>query len=256
MYIDTHAHLMDTRFDGDRDNVMLRAAAQGVRAIIEISCEPDHWQTAIAFAETHPSISVVLGVHPQDARLSSDSVLKRLEDLARHPKVAGIGETGLDYHYENSPRSVQKDVFLKTLDIALRAGKPVVIHCREAYADLIELLSPPRVLPPGVIHCFSGTPSEAGQLAGMGFYIGIDGPVTYPKAHGLKDVVRATVLEKLVLETDSPYLPPQGYRGQRNEPAYLPLIAQEIAGIKGIPVEEVARVTGDNAAALFKLILC
>lgn len=252
MYIDTHAHLLDPRFDVDRDAVIGRAAELGVGSIIEIGCDPDGWQTVLAFCERRGA-RCVLGIHPQDAQRSSDDLLTALEDLARRPDVVGIGETGLDYHFENSPRAVQKDVFEKTLDIAQRAGKPVVIHCREAYPDLLALLAARRTLPRGVVHCFSGTPEEALRLVDRGFLLGIDGPVTYPKNAALKAVVRQVPLEKIVLETDSPYLPPQEHRGERNEPSYLPRIAAEVAALKDVPVEEVARVTSAAAAALFGL---
>jgi TatD DNase family protein len=252
-YIDTHAHLLDERFDADRETTIARANEKNVRHIIEVSCDPAGWERALALTDERTGISCVLGIHPEEAQQSSPSVLTRLEDLARRDNVVGIGETGLDYYHETSPRDVQKDVFLATLRIAQKIQKPVVIHCRQAYSDLLELLASFGPLPAGVVHCFSGTAEEARQLLTRGFYLGVDGPATYPSAKALKEAIGTIPLDRLLLETDSPYLPPQDFRGKRNEPAYLPLIAHAVAALKNTTVEEVATVTTANAARLFHL---
>lgn len=252
MYIDTHAHVLDTRFDADREETFARAADKDVRHIIEVACDPSLWEKAVSLTEQRPSVRCVLGIHPQDAKLATPELLERLETLCRGEHIVGVGETGLDYYYENSPRDVQQVVFRQSIEIARKTEKPIIIHCRQAYDDLLKILSGTAPLP-GVIHCFSGSLDEAKQLTAMGFYIGIDGPATYPSAKALKEVVRALPLDVLLLETDSPYLPPQSFRGKRNEPSYLPLVAKEVATLKDIPVEAVAAATTANARKLFSI---
>ncbi|MCX5778887.1 MAG: TatD family hydrolase [Elusimicrobia bacterium] len=254
--IETHAHLLDEKFDLDRDTTIARARTAGVDAIIEVGCEPANWQKTIAFAVAHKNISCVLGIHPQETIAAEPAVLDTLKNLCTHQKVVGVGETGLDYHFETSPRDMQKEVFIHHMDIARSLKKPLVIHCREAYRDLHDILTGQCSKPGsffGVIHCFSGTLFDARELTDMGFLLGIDGPVTYPSARNLKEVVTAIPLESLVIETDCPYLPPQEYRGQRNEPSYLPLIAREIAHLKNIPAETVTAATTIAARTLFAL---
>lgn len=253
MYIDTHCHLLDSRFDKDREGAILRLFEAKVELLIEISCEIEKWKSAIDFACVNPHIYVAVGIHPQDAKTASEKSFIELENIAKSDKVAAIGETGLDYYYENSPRDVQQDVFMRHIDLSVNINKPLVIHCRDAYKDLIAILNAQTKLPKGVIHCFSGTPDDAKQLIDLGFYIGIDGPVTYPNAKILRKTVENMPLEKFLLETDSPYLPPQARRGERNEPCYLPLIAEEISKIKNISIEKVSQVTTENARRLFNI---
>lgn len=255
MFIDTHAHLTDKRFDTDRSDALARASGAGVKRIIEVGCSTGEWQEVLAFCRNNANVSCVLGIHPQNAKEGTDEALAELEKLcAENPAVVGIGETGLDYHYENAPRDVQKNVFLRHIALAKKLGLPLVVHCREAYPDFLALLDtlPDREFR-GVVHCFAGTVEEAGVLLSKGFLLGIDGPVTYPNGEGLRRVVASTSLDKLLLETDSPYLAPQAYRGKRNEPGYVPLIAEEIARIKGADVETVAAVTTASAKILFGL---
>ena len=249
MLIDTHAHLADKRFDADRKQAIERAKAAGVLKIIEIACEPHCWQKTIDLAEQNDGIYCAVGLHPQDAKLCTADVFSELERFAALPRVVAIGETGFDYHYENSPRDQQREVFIKHINLSFKTGKPLSIHCRDAYPDLFEVLNNMKCR--GVIHCFSGSVKQAEKLVEMGFYLGIDGPATYPKSEELKKVVEAIPLDKLLLETDSPYLAPQQYRGKRNEPSYIQFIAQEIAKIKQIKFEEVAETTSRNADILF-----
>lgn len=254
--IDTHAHILDERFDDDRDAALTRARAAGVDVIIEVGCAPDQWQKALDFAGRHPGIACLLGIHPQDAAAADEAALNTLEQLCARNAVAGIGETGLDYHFETAPRARQQESFLRHIAIARKLSKPLCIHCREAYPDMLAILarecSRPGTLT-GVVHCFSGSLAEARSLTDMGFLLGIDGPVTYPSAKTLKEAVAAMPLASLILETDCPYLPPQEYRGQRNEPAYLPLIAREVARLKNISPETVESVTTATARRLFRL---
>jgi TatD DNase family protein len=256
MFIDTHAHLCDERFAPDRDAILDRAREKGVDAIIEIGCERTSWEKTLAFTRSSAALYCALGLHPQEAKLADNDTWQELKRLCADDKVVAIGETGLDYHFEYSPRDIQKKVFVQHLTIARELEKPMVIHCREAYPDLIELLETDNAkngLPKGVIHCFSGTLVEAERLLALGFLLGVDGPVTYPSAKVLQQVVERIPLEKLLLETDAPYLPPQLYRGQRNESSYIPLIAAQIAAIKGMPVETVGTITSGNAKELFRL---
>ena len=254
MYIDTHCHLTDARFDADRAGTISRAESAGVEHIIEIACDPGKWQTALELAKSTPAISCAMGIHPQDASLMSPETFSRLAQLCSTPEVVAIGETGLDYYHENSPRDVQKESFAAHIGLARRLGKPLVIHCRNAYADLFPVLDEAFAKHgaiSGVVHCFSGTPADAERILSLGLYIGIDGPVTYPGSSSLRETVKMTPLARLLLETDAPYLPPQQYRGKRNEPAYLEHIARGIAAANNTPVETIALATTTNARKLF-----
>jgi TatD DNase family protein len=255
MFIDTHAHLLDKRYDPDRDDAIIRANKNKVEKILEIACEPGEWNAALELAVAKKGIYCVVGIHPQEAKIATPKILEDLERIAGDGKVVAIGETGLDYHYENSPREIQKKIFEHHIELSQKTGKPLVVHSREAYADLMQILKKQKFQHPrpGVVHCFSGTPDQALELIAMGFYIGIDGPVTYPKASNLKETVKRISLENILIETDSPYLPPQSYRGTRNEPSYISLIAEEIAAIKNVTTDEVAKITSENARSLFKI---
>jgi len=256
MLIDTHTHLNDARFDADRAETIKRAKAAGVSNIIEIACDPQKWDEALKLSAANRGIYCSLGIHPQEAKQCTPELFEQLEQLLKNPSVIALGETGFDYHYENSSRNTQKEVFIKHIELSIKIGKPLVIHCRpsssagkDAYDDLIQILKerPCR----GVIHCFSGSVAEAVELAAIGYYLGIDGPITYPKSEILREVVKQIPLDRLLTETDSPYLPPQGFRGKRNEPSYIEHIAKEIARIKGIGLYEVEKTTAANATALF-----
>jgi TatD DNase family protein len=255
MLIDTHAHLLDARFDEDRENAVLRAGEAGVKLLIEVGCERGDWAGAVEFAEGHDNIWCVLGIHPQNAGEARGEDFTALEGLLASKKIVGIGETGLDFHYRETAPEIQERIFISHMELAEKTGKPLVIHCREAYPELMRLLAPrySGQKLAGVVHCFSGTPGDAEKLAKMGFMIGIDGPVTYPSATQLKDVVRALPLEHMVIETDSPYLPPQVFRGKRNEPAYAAYVAEEVARIKQLAPGEVAEKTTENAKRLFSI---
>lgn len=256
MYIDTHCHVLDPRFDTDRDAVLERAGKNGVTAIIEVGCETGDWAKILEFARSRPRTYCALGIHPHEAKDASYEDMKNLQALAKLPEVVAIGETGMDYYYKLSPRDVQVTVFQSHLALARAAGKPLVIHCRDAYVDLINILEGDIKLNgrlAGVIHCFSGSTDDARRLVSQGFFIGIDGPVTYPSAKVLRETVKEIPIEHILLETDSPYLAPQVYRGKRNEPSYLPETAKAVAEIKNIPAETVAEITTANAKKLFNL---
>ena len=258
-FVDTHAHLGDPKFDADRDSVFERAAAAGVARIVEIADHPDEWARAIAIARARTAVvRCTLGLHPYYADLYTDTFIPKLRaalDVA--PEAVAIGEIGLDYAKATVPHDVQRCAFAAIAAAGRGWGVPLVIHCRDAYPDLVPML---RDLFPekpatgrfwGVIHCFTGTPEDAEACVGLGFALGADGPVTYKKNDALREGFRRAGLGATVLETDSPYLPPQSSRGKRNEPAAILEIAAKLAEVWGVPLDEVARRTSANASALF-----
>lgn len=251
MLIDSHAHISDEKFDSDRQDVINRALNNDVKYIIEVGCDPDQWDKVLEISKNQ-NIFSMFAIHPHDAIKFNEQTKSKLEILLQNKKCVAVGEIGLDYHYDLSPRDIQKKVFIEQMKLALKLAKPVSIHCRSAYNDLLKILKEFKKLPKGVIHCFSGNIDEAKQVLDMGFLLGIDGPCTYPKSDKLKDVIANTDIDKMLIETDCPYLSPQAYRGQRNEPSYVIEIAKKISEIKDISFEEVCRITSDNALNLFK----
>src|SRR3989339_631849 len=243
--IDTHCHLLDESFNSDRKEVIERAFAEGITKIIEISVEPSLWQGSLDLCRRYNNIFCTFGIHPHDAEKYVDYT-----HLLKDEKVVAVGEFGLDYHRNNVDKKIQAEVFEKQLDIAKKINKPVIIHSREAEVDSYKILSQYKNLR-GVVHCFSSTLEYAEKFLALGYYLGIDCPVTYPKADNLRDVVKNVPLEKILLETDAPYLPPQKFRGKRNEPSYIKFIAEEIAKIKNLSIDEVSKITDNNAEVLF-----
>ena len=261
--IDTHAHLDFSQFDADRQEVITRAQEAGVELIVNAGAGLEASQAGVALAETYPQVYAAVGVHPHEAKTLNDDVLEELRALAQHPKVVAIGEIGLDYYRDRSPRPVQRQAFQQQLALARELGKPIIVHDREAHDDVMNMLRQwvregyqPYAIsnqPVGVMHCFSGDLAMAREVIEMGFYISIPGPVTFINARRLPELVRALPLERLLIETDCPYLTPHPHRGKRNEPAYVRLVAEAIAQTRGIPLEHVARITTANARALFDL---
>lgn len=259
MYFDTHAHLSDKQFDPDRAAALERAQAAGVTRVVEIADSPEDWEKAVALARARPQVRAALGLHPYYADKWSPELGDALRNKARLPEVVAAGEIGLDYAKCPLGPEVQKPALLGMLEAAVSAGLPVVIHCREAFADLLPILEDfYRLIPAsgrfrGVLHCFSGGVEEARRACRLGFALGVDGPVTYPKNEPLRQALKSAGLAALVLETDSPYLPPQSSRGKRNEPAAVPEIARALAATFGLPVEQVAEATTRNALELFRM---
>ena len=250
MLIDSHAHLMDKKFDADRKAVIQRAFEAGVNIIFEMACETGDWDAVLEFSK-EDFIYAAFGVHPLEVENYKDEDLIRLETFLKTPKCIAVGETGLDYHYDGGARKeAQKKLFIKQLDMAVKFNKPVIIHCRKAYEDMAEILKNYAGLK-GVMHCFSGTCEHAEIFTQMGFLLGIDAPLTYPKSDELREVVLQTDISKLLIETDCPYLPPQTHRGQRNEPSYVTETLKAVAAIKRLPYEEAAQITTQNAKKLF-----
>lgn len=259
-FIDTHAHLGDDQFAADREAVLERAAERGVERVVEIADRPADWAKAIALSRARPyQVRCSLGLHPYYASEFSDAALEDLSAKIRLPEVVAIGEIGLDYVKSSAPRDIQLCAFRRLLRACRDWEFPAVIHCRAAYGDLRPILGEVFAGPPkgrrfrGVVHCFSGDREDALACAGLGFALGVDGPVTYPKNEPLREVFRAVGPACLVLETDSPYLPPQSSRGKRNEPAAIPEIGERLAQALGVPLEELARITTANALDLFGL---
>jgi TatD DNase family protein len=256
--IDSHAHLEFSQFDEDRAAMLERARAAGVETLLAIgsgTSPGERLDAAIPFAEQHDWIYATVGIHPHDAAVATEEHFARLEKLARHPRVIAWGEMGLDYHYDHSPRDAQQRVFRRQLAQARAAKQPVVIHCRDAWDDCLAILDEewrPAGLG-GIFHCFTGTLAEARRGIDMGFLISFAGNVTYPKTQHLRDVARELPLEKMLTETDSPFLPPQGRRGKRNEPAFVVEVAQALANVRNLAPDEVAAATAANFRGLFRL---
>ncbi|MFN0170283.1 MAG: TatD family hydrolase [Bryobacteraceae bacterium] len=244
--VDSHCHLDDARFNEDRSQVIERAWAEGLEWILAIGTGkgPPDLEAGVRLADSDPRIWATAGIHPHDAAKAAEASFEKVRDLCRHPKVVAVGEIGLDYHYDFSPRETQRDVFRAQLRIAAEAGKPVVIHTREAWADTIELL---RETPAqGIFHCFSGGPGEAEEVLDLGFHISFAGVVTFPKAESLREAARLVPLDRLLVETDAPYLAPVPYRGKRNEPAFVTATLRRVADVRGIPAGALAEATASN----------
>jgi TatD DNase family protein len=248
--IDSHCHLDDPVFDADRDAVIQRALDAGVELMVAIGTGkgPPDLEAGVRMADAHPQFLATVGVHPHDAAKAAPDTWQRLEDLLAHPKVIAIGEIGLDYHYDFSPREVQRDVFVQQLELAAAHRKPIVIHTREAWDDTIALLEQhwaPHGLP-GIMHCFTGNIAQAEQALALGFYLSFGGVVTFPKATELHEATRAVPLDRILLETDAPYLAPVPRRGKRNEPTFIVHTASRLAELRGVTVEEIACATTEN----------
>ncbi|MGJ7913646.1 TatD family hydrolase [Neobacillus sp. LXY-1] len=252
MLFDTHAHLNADQYNDDLQEVIDRALSEGVTHMVVVGFDRPTIQRAMELTEAYDFIYACVGWHPVDAIDMTDNDLAWIEELASHPKVVAIGEMGLDYYWDKSPKEVQQEVFRKQIRLAKRVKLPIVIHNREATADIVEILKEEGAEEVGgIMHCFSGSPETAKECIKMNFSISLGGPVTFKNAKKPKEVAAEVPLEKLLIETDCPYLAPHPYRGKRNEPAYVKLVAEQIAEIKGLTMEEVAKVTTQNAKKIF-----
>jgi TatD DNase family protein len=254
MLIDTHAHLDDPRFDPDRDAVLQRAWDAGVRRILTIGNGPgpDQMGCGIPIAETHDWIYSSAGIHPHDARRVEERHYSQIEELARHRKVIAIGETGLDYYYDNSPRDVQREVFRRQLALARKLDMPVIIHTRDADAETEAILEQERPSR-GVIHCFTSGDRLADFALSIGFLISFSGIVTFPNAKGLAEIARRIPAGSILVETDSPYLAPVPHRGKRNEPAFVADTTRFVAALRRIAPDELAAQASANFERVFAL---
>jgi len=254
--IDSHCHLDEPRFADDCDAVVARAVTAGVTRMVTIGAS-DGVQSnyaALAVAERYPSVWATVGVHPHDARLVSPAVLDEVERLARHPKVVAIGETGLDYYYDNSPRPAQQDAFRQFVGVARRLALPLVIHLRDAYDDALAILRDERATDVGgVVHCFSGDRRVATAFLDLGFDLSFSGVVTFKTADELRAVARLVPADRYMVETDAPFLAPVPHRGRRNEPAFLVHTAAAVAAARGVAVDTVATQAGATTARRFRV---
>ncbi|WP_456277153.1 TatD family hydrolase [Bacillus sp. AK128] len=254
MLFDTHVHLNADQFNDDLEEVIERAQQQGVRKMVVVGFDRPTIKKAIELAETYSFIYASVGWHPVDAIDMTDEDLQWIEELSFHPKVVAIGEMGLDYHWDKSPKDIQKEVFRKQIQLARRVKLPIIIHNREATQDIVDILKEENAAEVGgIMHCYSGSLEVAKECIDMNFYISFGGPVTFKNAKKPKEVAKELPLENLLIETDCPYLAPHPYRGKRNEPSYVALVAQEIAELKGLTYEEVVQKTYDNARQIFNI---
>jgi len=261
--VDSHCHLDSPQFDADREAVIGRSAESGVTRVVNPGVDVPSSRAAVALAQQHESIYAAVGTHPHDAKTLDADALEELKRLARSPKVVAIGEIGLDYYRNLSPHDVQRRAFEMQLELAAELGLPVIVHDRDAHDDVLAVLSHWRAAlharrstlheHPGVLHSFSGDVAMAEQAVALGFFVGVSGPVTHKNADRLRQVVRAVPSERLLVETDAPYLTPQPRRGQRNEPAYVHMVAQAVADVRGLTLEQAAAQTTANACVLFEL---
>jgi TatD DNase family protein len=263
MFVDSHAHLDGERFDSDREVVIARAREAGLSAMVAIGNGdgPAQVDCGIRLAEKYEFIWATLGIHPHEARLADDAAYANMERLARHPKVIAWGEIGLDYFYDHSPREVQKEVFAGQMELAAAAKLPIVIHCRpsdgsdNAWDDCLGMIQeqwePTGI--GGILHCFTGNWTQAKRALDMGFMISFAGNITFPKAQQIRDAALEVPLDRMLIETDSPYLAPIPYRGKRNEPAFVKETARKLGELRGLSMEEVGERTSRNFYNFFKL---
>ena len=256
MLIDSHCHLNFNAFDEDRTQVIARAKTEGIVAFINPGTNLDDSRQVVALTEEFPELYAAVGVHPNDAATFDESALTQLRELAGHPNVVAIGEIGLDYYWDEAPRPVQRRVFEQQLALAREIGKPVIIHQRDSAADTMDVLRQwgARGDHPGlVLHSFSGDQAMAEEAIALGFYIGLSGPVTFKNARELPDIVASLPPERLLVETDAPFLSPDPFRGKRNEPARVKLIAERVADLQNLTLAEMSRCLVENTISLFKL---
>lgn len=254
MFIDTHVHLNADQYEEDVKEVIQRALDAKVEKMVVVGFDRKTIEKAMELTEQYPFIYAVIGWHPVDAIDCTEEDLKWIESLAAHPKVVGIGETGLDYYWDKSPKDIQQELFRKQIKLAQKLDLPIIIHNRDATADVVRILQEEHAEKTGgIMHCFGGSVETAKICIGMNFMISLGGPVTFKNAKMPKQVAEEISLDHLLIETDAPYLAPHPYRGKRNEPSLVPLVAEEIARLKGLSVNEIAKKTTENALKIFRI---
>lgn len=251
--IDSHCHLDSKVYNQQIEPLLAQAKAAGVHTVVTIGADMESSQKTVDYAAKHDMVYATVGIHPHAATTCSDHALARLRELAKMPKVVAIGEIGLDYYRDMSPRPVQKRAFAQQLDLAVELRMPVVIHTREAFEDTLDIIKPyAKKLPGGVFHCFPGTADDAARVFDLGFVISVGGVITFPKS-GMAQMVTQVPLDKVILETDAPYLTPVPYRGKTNVPAYVSFVADTLASLRGISKAEVIKVTDRTCRKLYRL---
>lgn len=254
MLFDTHVHLNARQYHKDRHQVIQRAFDEGVTHMVVVGFNQETIPLAIEIAEQYETIFAAVGWHPVDAIDLKEGDLKWIEELSTHPKVVAIGEMGLDYHWDKSPKDIQKDVFRKQIQLAKKLKMPIIVHNREATEDIIKILKEENAQEVGgIMHCYSDSVKYLSECLEMNFYISLGGPVTFKNATLPKEVAKNVPIDRLLIETDAPYLTPHPYRGKRNEPAYVKLVAEKIAELRGISYQELSEMTKKNAFKLFQI---
>ena len=250
---DTHAHYDSSAFHADRDEVLSALPAAGVGLVVNAGCDIESSRAGIALAEKYSYLYAAVGIHPSDCGGCTDADFHVIEELCRHPKVGAVGEIGLDYYWkDNPPKAFQKKIFCRQIELALELNLPVVIHDREAHGDTMDILrSYPKLR--GVLHCFSGSPEMARELLKQGWFLGFDGPITYKNAKKTLEIIEETPLDRILIETDAPYLTPVPHRGKRNDSRYLSYVIEKLAELKSISSEEMEHISWQNGLRLFGL---
>ncbi len=252
LLVDSHAHLDGRQYADDLDETINRATANGISHILTIGCDMESSASSIAIAEKYEHIFAAVGVHPHDATEIETESLMQLRSMLAHPKVVALGEIGLDFYRDRTPRETQRSAFRKQIQLAKEVGKPIIVHDRDAHDEVIQILREEHAAEVGgVLHCFSGDATMAEQCLELGFYLSFTGTITYPKNQEIREVIKSIPVDRMLVETDCPYLSPQKFRGKRNEPAYVRYTAEKMAEIKGLNIEDIARITSRNCHNLF-----
>jgi len=252
MYFDTHAHYDDKRFDDDRDELLSSMRDGGIAMILNAGSDMRSSEFGLKLTDKYDFMYASVGIHPHDSKTMTAVTISMLEDLLKHPKAMAVGEIGLDYHYDFSPRDIQKKRFHEQLELAHSLKKPVIIHEREALRDTLEIITQYRSLC-GVVHCFSGSWETAKIILDMGWYLSFTGVITFKNARKALEVIEKAPQDRIMLETDAPYLAPEPMRGKRNSSHYLPYIAETVAGVRGLSIEETAALTMENGKRFFTI---
>lgn len=253
-FIDSHAHLDDERFDEDREELIESLCGNGIEAVLNPGADLSTSRAAVSLAEKYPFIYAAVGCHPHDSKFMNDDTMNIFKELAKNKKVVGIGEIGLDYYYDNSDRETQKTWFREQIRLAKELDLPYIVHDRDAHEDVFKIMKEEHYSGTrGILHCYSSSVEMAKEFVKLGFYISLGGPVTFKKAKTPKMVAKEIPLDKLLIETDCPYLTPEPFRGKRNEPKYVKYVAEEIARIKEVSIDVIAEKTKENFKKLFCL---
>lgn len=251
--IDSHAHLDDKQFNYDRDSIIKDLRENYIAYFINPASDMESSKNSLELSDKYEFIFSAVGVHPHEAEDFTDEMLVELKEMARNKKVVAIGEIGLDYYYDNSPRDIQKDVFRRQMELAKELNLPVIIHSRDAYGDTFDILNEFKGEVIGVMHCYSGSIEMAERYMSLGYYISFAGPVTFKNATNVKDTATKVPMDRMLIETDSPYLTPTPNRGKRNEPKYVKYVAETIANLREIPLSDLIESTRENTIKLFNL---
>lgn len=252
MLFDSHAHLDDRKFDSDRSETIAALQKSGVSCFVNIGADMESSESSVALAEKYDFVYAAVGVHPYDAETVTDELIEKLRAMAQNKKVVAIGESGLDYHYEDADKQVQKNAFIKHIELANELDMPVIVHNRDSHQDMMDILREHKPKN-AIIHCYSGSAEMAKEIVKMGYYISFSGTVTFKNARKVQEAVAEVPLDKLLAETDSPYLCPEPERGKRNDPSKMRYTVEKLAEIKGVTFEEMARITLENAKRVYNI---